>query len=181
VHGCCTDENDVKNIWDSFGRLIAGNIQAPGPWEIVVWDWSDDTPKHDYIGIARSLALLGLTDLGLELAAASFIVDALTAYNNAADQQSTRLKDAIAAAINQSSVGSYEYIHFIAHSAGAKLIHEASKKLTEDETLTKKPFIHLTFLDAYRPFFDDYGNLEDYPEYFAEHYVDVNPLFTSDQ
>ena len=47
VHGCCTDENGVKEL-DDLGRLIAGKIQDIGMWEIVVWDWHTDTPKRDF-------------------------------------------------------------------------------------------------------------------------------------
>src|SRR5262249_9017224 len=51
-------------------------------------------------------------------------------------------------------------------------------------TQQEQPFIHLTFLDAFRPLFDDYGNLDDYPsqKHYAEHYVDVNLVaqFTND-
>jgi hypothetical protein len=39
----------------------------------------------------------------------------------------------------------------------------------------ERPYIHLTFLDAYTPFDegkDTYGNLVSYPEHYAEHYVD---------
>lgn len=50
VHGYCTDANDVKTDWDSMGRAIGAQIlhdQPPGTWEIVVKDWSSDTPKWD--------------------------------------------------------------------------------------------------------------------------------------
>ena len=52
VHGCCTDFNAVINDWESFGKLIAGNIHthAPEQWEVVVWDWSKDTPDSDFLG-----------------------------------------------------------------------------------------------------------------------------------
>jgi hypothetical protein len=46
-------------------------------------------------------------------------------------------------------------------------------------SIQDRPFIHLTFLDAFRPFFDDYGNLENYPEHYSEHYVDVNLIAAS--
>ena len=42
----------------------------------------------------------------------------------------------------------YEHIHFLAHSAGSMLIDTASKYL---QSVTNKPFIHLTFFDAYDP------------------------------
>jgi hypothetical protein len=155
VHGCCTDENGVKE-WDELGRLIAGTIQTPEAWEVVVWDWSFITK-------------ICLTFPGC-------LKDA---YDLAPDVGSN-LKDAITDAINISFVNSYEYIHFIGHSAGAKLIHEASKKLAEDKALKKRPFIHLTFLDAYTRTKKDsgekggkgYGYLEGYPEHYSEHYVD---------
>jgi hypothetical protein len=71
----------------------------------------------------------------------------------------------------------YQYIHLIAHSAGAKLIQEAAIKIApKEEKLpdAERSFLHLTFLDAYRPFFDDYGSLGSYSsqKHYAEHYVD---------
>jgi hypothetical protein len=77
----------------------------------------------------------------------------------------------LAKAINQYSI--YEHTHLIAHSAGAKLIDEAAIQIASNNNQknAKKPFIHLTFLDAYTPNNDDYGNLGTYPHY-AEHYVD---------
>jgi hypothetical protein len=71
----------------------------------------------------------------------------------------------------------YEYIHLIGHSAGAKLINKAAQQLAVDKNRqnAKKPFIHLTFLDAYtRDATDDrgYGSLPNY----SEHYVDRTPF-----
>jgi len=77
----------------------------------------------------------------------------------------------------------------VGHSAGAKLIQQAAEGLISNNKIQQeRPFIHLTFLDAFRPllpsppFFDNYGNLENYPLHFSEHYVDVNDLvpFTND-
>jgi hypothetical protein len=170
VHGCCTDANDVINDWDSFGALIAGKIienNTPGRWEIVVLDWSDYTPKRDYNPLN-----LGLNKL---------IIDANTAYDNAADQpdqpgQGSELADAI------DPFSIYKYIHLIGHSAGAKLIDEAAKRLAElkNQKNAERPFIHLTFLDAYTRTKEDsgevggqsYGYLENYSDHYAEHYVD---------
>jgi hypothetical protein len=50
VHGCCTDANDISNVWDSFGSLIAGTIQTPEAWEVVVLDWTKHTPKTQLSG-----------------------------------------------------------------------------------------------------------------------------------
>lgn len=51
VHGCCTDDIDVAEDWNTFREHIKTAIiktRTPREWEIVVWDWTDDTPKHDY-------------------------------------------------------------------------------------------------------------------------------------
>jgi hypothetical protein len=71
-------------------------------------------------------------------------------------------------------------VHFIGHSAGAKLIHEAATAYIYDYSIRQKnPFVHLTSLDAYTPNGWDnngdgsYGSLPtDYPNHFSEHYVD---------
>jgi hypothetical protein len=44
VHGCCTDENDVKNDWDTLANEIAKKITKQNDWEIVVWNWTRCTP-----------------------------------------------------------------------------------------------------------------------------------------
>jgi len=70
----------------------------------------------------------------------------------------------------------YHYIHFIAHSAGSRLIHEAAKYIKiKDDT---PPFIHSTFLDAFCPSYDGiiYAKYSDY----AEQYVDRGLLYTRD-
>jgi hypothetical protein len=152
VHGCCTTHDDVSE-YDQLADKMVGEIikkNSPNAWEIVVWDWTKDTPKN---GGIWSLA------------------DAHTAYNNARPQGRDLLEPPISKYL-------YKYIHMIGHSAGARLIHEAASVLTK--TQTNKPFIHLTFLDAFRPFFDEYGNLENYSERFSEHYVDVGLPQTDD-
>jgi hypothetical protein len=67
--------------------------------------------------------------------------------------------------------GQYDYIHFIAHSAGSNLIQTAVDTIHEDTSQPKKPEIHSTFLDAYEP----NGNISRYGPYskWAEHYVDM--------
>jgi hypothetical protein len=133
-------------------------------WEIVVWDWHEHTPKD------------------------CFITDCATkAYNAAYDHHGNLGQSGyLAAAIN--SYSTYEYIHLIGHSAGGKLIHEASNTLAEHKKREggKRPFIHLTFLDAYTPDDSDtsisdkntYGFLANYQEHYAEHYVDKSLKYT---
>ena len=104
VHGCCTDANGVGE-WDELGKLIEGLVSDPSEWEVVVWDWSNKTPKRDYTNPLNP---------GLNW----FIIDAQKAYDNTATE-GLKLADAIIAAIKQSSVA-YEYIHLIGHSTGAK-------------------------------------------------------------
>jgi hypothetical protein len=164
VHGCCTDANGVRE-WDGLGGEIAGKIiedKAADKWEIMVWDWTQDTPKQgDYANPFNP---------GLNW----FIIDAQKAYENALNgmKSGQKLADAIY------SYSTYKYIHLIGHSAGARLIDRAVLVLSAKYSgSTNKPFIHLTFLDAYTPLDlytltpvdrDLYGLYADY----AEHYVD---------
>jgi hypothetical protein len=164
VHGCCSDAHDVyslkKKFSDAIGRAFSQN-PPPEQWEIVIWDWHEHTPK------------------GLLPAAAD------EAYDAAAGDDSRKGEgNKLANAINQYSI--YKHIHLIAHSAGSKLINEAAQTLSElkNQKNVEKPFIHLTFLDAYTPNDEatkgdnSYGYLPDYPNHYAEHYVDRSLPFT---
>jgi hypothetical protein len=133
-------------------------------WEIVVWDWSAHTPKP--LQVIDWLDIKKYADI---------------AYIYARDIGGGKLKDAIFNVNNH-----YKYVHLIAHSAGVKLIDEAANELIIEwlkiQNVNDRPFIHLTFLDAYRPYNDYYGFLGgNYPHY-SEHYVDVNPVaqYTND-
>jgi hypothetical protein len=166
VHGCCTDASDVKKDWDSFGRLIAGAITTPREWEIVVLDWSPDTQK----GL--------LPEVALKAYAAVF-------DQNGQPGQGKKLATAILGVKNR-----YKHVHLIGHSAGSNLINVAANELIIDwlkiQNKEERPFIHLTFLDAYTPFSTDrlrYGFLGgNYPHY-SEHYVDkkTGGLFPTDE
>jgi hypothetical protein len=151
VHGCCTDQSDLRE-WEASGANIASRIieeNIADKWEIVVWDWTKDTQK----GV--------------------FPLDARAAYAAAAGHG----RD-LAGAINKYPTSS-QHIHLIAHSAGAKLIEEATQKITNQDKRT----IHLTFLDAYRQSSDDYGASAakgHYRGYYVEHYVDKSGLPTTD-
>jgi hypothetical protein len=166
VHGCCTDANGVKE-WDDLGRLIAGAIirnQTPGPWEIVVWDWTKCTSDPNVECTPKP----PIWDLP------NFISQANIAHTHALFEGGE-----LANIINQYPI--YEYIHLIAHSAGAKLIDEAAFQIALNNT--DQPFLHITFLDAYTRDDNDkinYGGLPiDYPHY-VEHYVDKSPLDVAD-
>jgi len=135
-----------------------------------VWDWSAYTPKPD-------------TPIDQLL----FKIYADKAYNAAYDHDGQKGQSGVlAAAIN--SYSTYKYIHLIGHSAGAKLIHEASKTLAEDKNREggERPFIYFTFLDAYTQDDNDsgkydrkgYGYLEGYPDHYAEHFVDIGLWYT---
>jgi hypothetical protein len=161
VHGCCTDGNDVKNDWDSFGRLITGKIPTAGTWEIVVWDWTKCT-----------------SDPNVECTPQPPIWDAQNFFNQANTAYTyATIEGQKLANIIENFPTTYDYIHFIGHSAGAKLIHEAATwvawyKVTKNE---KRPFIHITFLDAFTKNDTDtnsYGALANYPNHYSEHYVD---------
>lgn len=69
-------------------------------------------------------------------------------------------------------------VHFIAHSAGSNLIQTAVKSLDTyyDNNDIERPFVHLTFLDAYAPKHENekYGELYDFTKGYAEQYVDMS-------
>jgi hypothetical protein len=145
AHGCCTDARNFYSLRKEFGGAIKQAFLQYPPSQPDDWEivvW--DWHEHTPKGLPP--------------------VVAKEAYD-AADG------DKLAKAINQYSI--YEHIHLIGHSAGAKLINEAAIQIASNNNQknTKKPFVHLTFLDAYTPNNDDYGNLGTYPHY-AEHYVD---------
>jgi Domain of unknown function (DUF5011) len=194
VHGCCTDPGGVyflrKNFGDAIHQVLLQD-PSPEPWEIVVWDWrknektgADQTPKPP-------LPVPPVT----ELEAINFILKLISMANTAykaavGDDIHEGEGKKLANAINQADANNqkfkYKYIHLIAHSAGSKLIDEAAKKLSElkNEKNAEKPFIHLTFLDAYTPNDEDrngtgsYGSLLNYPNHNSEHYVDrtISPI-----
>ncbi|MGQ7848794.1 hypothetical protein ACUNV4_30150 [Granulosicoccus sp. 3-233] len=62
----------------------------------------------------------------------------------------------------------YDHIHFVAHSAGSNLISSFATLFrtgAENSSSIKKPFIHLTFLDAYDPNTIDLDNTtQDYSQ-----------------
>jgi len=175
VHGCCTDKNDVEQVWGNgtpgnppgMAKVITDNIQSQTnkDWEVVVWDWHEYTPKHlEYI-----TCLPGC-----------LVQDADAAYE-AAKGQGAILANAI-----KLYSDTYKHIHLIGHSAGSKLIHDAATAYINDFFIRQKnPFIHLTFLDAYTPNEWDqkgegsYGSLPtNYPYHYSEHYVDRGLLLT---
>jgi hypothetical protein len=86
-----------------------------------------------------------------------------TAYARAADH-GRRLADDLAQE-------GYERIHFIAHSAGSNVVHNAIWSLRESDAQAE---IHATFLDAYDPNGErsEYGDGAD----FAEQYVHMGQL-----
>jgi hypothetical protein len=127
----------------------------------VVWDWHEDTPTQPSLEHPNILSW---------------------AYDHAETQAAI-----LAAAISSHS---YKYIHMIGHSAGARLIHFAATDLIgKGKIQQEKPFIHLTFLDAFTYTDEDsgkkggqgYGYLKDYQDHsYAEHYVDTGPFPSTD-
>jgi hypothetical protein len=185
VHGCCTDANGFYLLRKRFEEAInQAFLQKPPtqPWEIVVWDWTKCTPDPavectpvppgydpDYIRNVRE-------DLSKW-----WVPWAGTAYKHADEHEGQELADAI----NQFK---YKHIHLIGHSAGSKLINRAAERLSAlNQKNAEKPFIHLTFLDAYTPNDNkedikgknSYGSLPDYPNHYSEHYVHKGLLFTN--
>jgi hypothetical protein len=164
VHGCCMDANDVYLLRKKFGDAIKQAFlqnPPPEPWEIVVWDWH----KDEITGVDQTPEPQGLIDYYW-----------IKKYSDTAYTYTGVEGLELADAINQYPI--YKHIHLIAHSAGSNLIDQAAKKLAEDKKgkNMEKPFIHLTFLDAYTPdkdAKDRYGSLpNDYLKHYSEHYVD---------
>ena len=123
VHGCCTDENDVVQVWGNgtsgipgMAKAIAYDLQnrTSEAWEVVVWDWHEYTPKHDY-----------------RICPLCFKPDADAAYQAATSQGGI-----LANAIKLHPI--YKHVHFISHSAGAKLIHEAATAYISDYFIWQK-------------------------------------------
>jgi hypothetical protein len=172
VHGCCTDANGVRKDWYNLGILISEAIarnQTSEEWEIVVWDWH----KNEETGVVQTPWLEDFKPW--ELRDFTHVADIAYTY---ADVEGLELADAI----NQYS--KYKHVHLIAHSAGAKLIDKTAKQLAwmKERKNREKPFIHLTFLDAYTPLNKGergrYGSLPDNYPHYSEHYVDKGLLFT---
>ena len=174
VHGCCTDEADVWE-WRALADQIVGetlNTNSSRSWEIVVWDWTHchpADPKYECTPVPQAL---------------DTILDyANIAYANASDQGHT-----LALVINNLDSGDaspYQYIHLIAHSAGARLIEDAATQIAAAKQAlpdSTKPFIYMSFLDAYVSDNSSdntlrgtatYGYLPNYPHYYSEQYVDL--------
>jgi hypothetical protein len=155
VHGCCTDENGL-NGWNEIRSSIKTRIeqnQRAEAWEIVVLNWTDVTK-------GRIPGLPGTPG---------------DAYRGAPDHGQRLGKEIVNPSARPG--WQYNYVHFITHSAGSRLIHEAAKYIkTKDAT---PPFIHSTFLDAYSPNSDE--KIYAYRSDYAEQYVDRGlPLTNAD-
>lgn len=141
VHGCCTDASDVKDVWYYLGGLIMNQLvkHNPTPTDWEIVVWNWSTYTPKYIPGE--------------------------AYRNA-EHESIKLANAIAA---NAVTHPYSYVHFIGHSAGARLIDLTAKTLAK---MQSPPFIHLTFLDAYTPNPSDtatYGSITS--PHYSEQYV----------
>ncbi|HLF96515.1 MAG TPA: DUF1566 domain-containing protein [Methylococcaceae bacterium] len=84
----------------------------------------------------------------------------------------SRAKDVGKYLAKERLIGKYDFIHFIAHSAGSRVASEAAKLINLDSL--DPPVVHATFLDAYDP----RGNLSDYGDatHWAEQYFDTRPI-----
>jgi hypothetical protein len=159
VHGCCTNEDDV-NGWRELGSSMLSaitNAQPDRAWEIVVLDWSFDTPKHDYDSLGPVEGLRQRKK------------DATTAYNNAFSQ---------GWALGRQIAGYhiYEYVHLIAHSAGSNLIQSAIYSLRTTPRIA--PLVHATFLDAFAT--NGAESIYGAGAQYAEHYVNLDFLALPD-
>ena len=138
----CCTNENHVQEWDALAGEITQNTSVKS--EVVVLDWHEDTPTE---GVDRfGKAYIKAYDRGNKLG------------ENIAEHP-------------------YTYVHLIGHSTGARLIWRAAitlaiKTVSSNKPKEEWPFIHLTFLDAFQPYNDDYGNLYEYPKYYSEHYVD---------
>lgn len=191
VHGCCTDSTGIYE-WRGLADVLIGEIlksETPGDWEVIVWDWTAYTPKPKQPTVIPILDPQTAIAAWIAEYAKNFKDVADQAYDAVSDQssrigQGSQLKNAIALAINNSSANSYEYIHFIGHSAGSKLIHEASQKISTDLTMKKRPFLQVTFLDAYTRSDTDkngYGSFADYAEHYVDKGLSIGPSGSTDE
>jgi hypothetical protein len=149
VHGWKANSEDwpekmVESIKSSIQANKSSNQNID--WTIGALDWGVEAAITDYTSTHVNLPM--------------------DAYANA-EAIGKGLAKAIAA------VGTYDYVHLIAHSAGSNVIHVATQWLRVNKNI-KQPKIHLTFLDAYHPDPDNstYGLSADW----AEQYVDRSKL-----
>ena len=155
VHGCCTNANDVINDWYTLGNEIAKKIKKKKKWEIVVWDWTKCTSDPN-VECTPKPSILDVPN---------YITQVNTAYTYALFEG----RELAVAIANYP----YKHVHFIGHSAGAKLIDEAAFQIALNNT--DQPFLHITFLDAYTRDDNDTINYSGFPvgyPHYVEHYVD---------
>jgi pimeloyl-ACP methyl ester carboxylesterase len=114
VHGCCTDENDVKKLREELKIAYEVLLQEVEQWEIVAFDWHGYTPKPEILPFYSK-------------------EHADIAYGHAKYTVGKELADYIDIADNiniSKDKSPYKHIHLIGHSAGAKLIHETARWLS---------------------------------------------------
>ncbi len=151
THGWNSSDTDprMKKMRDDICNNANNDKE---PTTVAIFDWKD--------GAATG----GSTSVFSKIAA-----DA--AYNNASIAGGT-LANEISELARHSNIN---HIHFIAHSAGSNVIQTAVDNLADySQANNWKPFIHLTFLDAYAPngTNERYGDLHNFTGY-AEQYVDM--------
>ena len=160
---------------DAYGWVtdMANNIKAQTKndrkvkWTVLPYDWHKDAScsSNDIFELLLEYSFFNRADLfGAVECGKEFLP--MTAHANARN---------IGNYVGEDIAGeNFDYIHFIAHSAGSKLIDSAAEKiitLAREQGITA-PKIHSTFLDAY----DTIGNASTYGQNsnWAEHYVDVS-------
>jgi hypothetical protein len=142
VHGCCTDGNGVIDVWESFGRFIAGTFGVPLPWEVVVWDWHNLTPAFNPGEALRNAVGQG-----------QFLASEIERYTY------THIH------LIGHSAGSQ-----LIQTAGRQLADHFSAKPESEQPFLHLTFLDAYApLDQGR---DTYGNLTGYPKHYSEHYVD---------
>ena len=127
VHGFDTNPDKFNSTWKPFATEIATHITAPGSWDVLPYNWTDDC--------GRLTVLTALTPIPTASAAASM-----------GFSHGLTLGKAIGAK-------GYSHVHLIGHSAGAALITAAAKAIRIEATVlgVQAPKIHCTYLDAFVP------------------------------
>lgn len=166
VHGCCTDVNSIWEWYDLRNKMAeALSKQGDGrEWELVVWEWYKDRQSGE---VRTPVPPEGIYKL-------AFLQYAKIAYTHA-----TVAGRGLAQVIDK-NVG-YRYIHLIGHSAGAKVINEAALQLAvkKNRRGIERPFVHVTFLDAFTPEGDEYGAMpNNFLPHVFEHYFHNGLLYT---
>ena len=145
VHGFNTDACTFQSKWVALADNISNRISAPGNWDVLAYDWTEQCGRVltvqdalQVVGLANSSAstgfMLGL-DLGRVIGAKGFA-----------------------------------HVHLIGHSAGSALITAAARAIRNEASVLgiAPPTIHTTYLDAFVPPSEYFGGMNAQELYGAD-------------